>query len=175
MKWWYATPPPATRNRKIQWSLNKNLDEVPVAPENDGLHMFFRVDVNLCKAGYMFPNIAWSTSWSSSSATTTTTTTTRRRRRRRRTPTQPPRRPASFKKPHPTWKTTTKHDWQLQLRDCSNISSTKVDWRHHAEAPLVSWDFSRVFVKLRDPYIVSECLLWENPAPVEKVKHIKNR
>ena len=37
MKRWYATLPPATRNRNIQLSFKRNLDEVPVAPETHGL------------------------------------------------------------------------------------------------------------------------------------------
>ena len=50
-------------------------------------------------------------------------------------------------------------DWQFELRGCSNISSTKVDWRHHAEAPLVSSDLSLTFF-LGDSYIVGVSIWW---------------
>ena len=193
MKRWYATLPPATRNRNIQLSFKRNLDEVPVAPETHGLQSDIET---VCFSGSI---------WIYAKQDLCDHHHDHhhddhhhddhhhhhhhhhhhRHRHRHRHPhhhphphhhhhhhhqqqqQQPNRtRTCILQKATPNVNRQLNMLGHFQLRDCSNISSTKVDWRHHAEAPLVSSDVSPVFLFLRDPYIVSEYLLW-----MEKILH----
>ena len=186
MKRWYATLPPATRNRNIQLSFKRNLDEVPVSPETHGLQSDIET---VC-----FPGSIWIYAKQDlcdhhhDHHHDDHHHHRHRHRHRHRHPhhhhhlhphhhhhhhhqqqQQPNRtRTCILQKATPNVNRQLNMFGHFQLRDCSNISSTKVDWRHHAEAPLVSSDVSSVFLFLRDPNIVSECLLW-----MEKILHAR--
>ena len=169
MKRWYATLPPATRNRNIQLSFKRNLDEVPVAPETHGLQSDIET---VCFSGSI-----WIYAKQDLCDHHDDHHHHHHHHRHRHPHPHPHPHHHHQQQPNRTrtcilQKATPNVNRQLnmlghfQLRDCSNISSTKVDWRHHAEAPLVSSDVSPVFLFLRDPYIVSEYLLW-----MEKILH----
>ena len=183
MKRWYATLPPATRNRNIQLSFKRNLDEVPVAPETHGLQSDIET---VCFSGSI-----WIYAKQDLCDHHHDHHHDDHHHRHRHPPhhhhhhqqqqqqqqQQPNRtRTCILQKATPNVNRQLNMLGHFQLRDCSNISSTKVDWRHHAEAPLVSSDVSPVFLFLRDPYIVSECRYGEwrkSETPVDMVKHIK--